>query len=344
MGDLIHVVPYDSRWPRLYEQERGALEAALGRSGLAFEHVGSTAVPGLMAKPTLDIMIGAPDARVDAAAVAAIGSLGYGHLGEHGVPGREFFRKGLPPTHHVHWTRRGAAFWSDQLLFRDFLRRHPAECEAYEKLKVELAERFRHDRPGYTASKAALIGELLEKARLAEGARKIVVDLEATCWERGTALERQEIIEIGAVELDARTLEPTREFERLVKPAREPVLSDFCRQLTHIAQAEVDAAPPFERALEGFAAWIGPGPFELCSWGRYDLEQFRVECARRGRPLPGGFERHVDLRALFARREGLPPGTMVAALERRGLALEGAQHRGLADARNVARLAKLLLG
>ncbi len=341
MGDLIRVVPYDRAWPAGFAREREALTAALGGADLSFEHVGSTAVPGMLAKPTLDIMIGAGEDAGDRE-IAAVTSLGYGYLGEHSVPGRQFFRKGLPPTHHVHWTKRGSPFWRDQLLFRDFLRSHPAECTEYETLKLDLAERFRHDRKSYTASKGELIGRLLERAREAARARRIVVDLEATCWETGTVVERQEIIEIGAVELDA-SLAITREFDRFVRPTREPQLSEFCRRLTHIEQADVAGAPAFERAFEEFVSWIGPAPFELCSWGRYDRDQFAEELRRVGRPLPHGFQRHVDLRALYARRRCQPPGTMKAALEQEGLPLEGQHHRGLADARNVARLAARLL-
>lgn len=342
MADHVVVVPYDARWPDAFLSETRALEAALADRDLAFQHIGSTAVAGMAAKPTIDLMIGAPRAGVDAAVLKAFAGLGYGYLGEYGVPGREFFRKGLPPTYHVHWVERGGAFWSDQLLFRDFMRVHPAQCAAYERVKRELAERFSQDRKSYTASKSTLIAQLMDLARSSAGLRRIVVDLEATCWETGTNVERQEIIEIGAVELDTE-LKVLRELDLFARPVQAPVLSDFCRELTGIKQEDVSAAGVFAEVFPRFTAWAGPAPFELASWGEYDLRQFHVDCARAGLPVPEGFTRHIDLRALFARRRGLAAGTMTQALAALGLEQEGRLHRALDDARNVARLAQVLL-
>lgn len=345
MPDKVEVRKSDPTWPDQFLAERLAIETALGRKGLAFEHVGSTAVPGLAAKPTIDVMIGSADGKVDALAIAAFQSLGYGFLGEKGVSGRQLFRKGLPPTHHVHWTTTGSPFWSDQLAFRDFMRTHPSEAREYEALKRELAERFSLDRESYTKAKGDFITRMLARARdHARGCRRIVFDLEATCWEKGTDPARQEVIEIGAVELDAR-LEPIREFRTFVRPTREPRLSDFCTKLTGIKQSDVDPAEPFAAALARFVAWIGPAPFELCSWSGYDLEQLRAECVREGVALPAAFERHVDLQLLCARVCGSKPEKTAAALARLGLtAPKGAPHRALEDSRDIARLARVLLG
>lgn len=344
MSDLIKLVAYDPAWPREYERERRAVLAALGPAAdvLRFEHVGSTAVPGLMAKPTVDLLIGASRPGVDARAVAALESLGYKHMGEHGIPGREFFRKGLPPTHHLHWVQLGSPFWERLLIFRDHLRTHPADCTIYEDVKTGLADTFSREREKYTAGKDPVCAEILERAKASRGARRIILDLEATCWEVGNSIERQEIIEIGAVEM-LPDLSFGRPISMFVKPAREPKLTEFCTKLTSITQADVDAGLPFETALERFIEWIGPSPFELCSWSDYDLRQLRVECARRSRPLPAIFERHVDLRALEARRSGGYPVTMAAAMARAGLKFEGVPHRGVDDARNAARLLALLL-
>lgn len=173
--------------------------------------------------------------------------------------------------------------------------------------------------------------------------RYIIVDLEATCWEGVRDPGRMEIIEIGAVELLAVDGEPEREFGRFVRPVAEPELSPFCRGLTTIRQRDVDAADPFPLVFAEFAAWIGPGPFALCSWGGYDLGQFRTDCARHGLPLPGDFERHINLKREFARLSSIKPCGMTQALAQAGLPLEGTHHRGIDDARNIARLARLVL-
>lgn len=173
--------------------------------------------------------------------------------------------------------------------------------------------------------------------------RYVIVDLEATCWLRGTSPDRMEIIEIGAVLLESSRGSAVREFGAFVRPVSEPVLSDFCRELTHIAQAEVDAAAPFPEVLGRFMAWIGSEPFVLCSWGAYDLRQFETDCRRHKLPLPETFRRHVNLKAEFAAQRGIRPCGMAHALAISELPLEGTHHRGIDDARNIGRIAPLVL-
>lgn len=173
--------------------------------------------------------------------------------------------------------------------------------------------------------------------------RFIIVDLEATCWEDVRDYDRMETIEIGAVELLSADGAPAREFARFVRPVVEPELSPFCRRLTTIRQRDVDAAEGFGAVFPAFVAWIGPDPFVLCSWGGYDLTQFRGDCARHGLALPATFERHVNLKQEFARAFSVKPCGLERALAQVGMTLEGTHHRGIDDARNIARLAALVL-
>jgi inhibitor of KinA sporulation pathway (predicted exonuclease) len=173
--------------------------------------------------------------------------------------------------------------------------------------------------------------------------RYIVVDLEATCWEDVRDFDRMETIEIGAVELPAATDPPSREFSRFIRPVVEPVLSQFCRRLTTIRQRDVDAAGGFWAVFPEFLGWIGEGPFVLCSWGGYDLTQFRVDCRRHSLEFPPEFERHINLKKEFARLMSVKSCGMERALGYAGLRLEGTHHRGINDARNIARLAALVL-
>src|SRR5947199_116987 len=112
--------------------------------------------------------------------------------------------------------------------------------------------------------------------------RYVIVDLEATCWEKGTNPARQEIIEIGAVSMPTNHDLPDEEFARFVKPTAEPTLSNFCIELTTVQQQDVDRANYFYTVFPDFVQWIGNEPFRLCSWGAYDLNQFRVDCERHG--------------------------------------------------------------
>ena len=171
----------------------------------------------------------------------------------------------------------------------------------------------------------------------------VVIDLEATCWE-GVRSPDTETIEIGAVALDGAEGPLAGEFDSFVQPIVHPSLSGFCQQLTSIRQADVDAADLFPVVLRRLHVWIGSDPFTLCSWGDYDLNQLRRDCHRHGLSLPPTFERgHVNLKKEFARVFQVKRCGMAQALEIAGLPLQGSHHRGIDDARNIARLAMLVL-
>jgi inhibitor of KinA sporulation pathway (predicted exonuclease) len=152
-----------------------------------------------------------------------------------------------------------------------------------------------------------------------------------------------EIIEIGAVRLRAESLEELAEYQAFVRPLVNPELSDFCRELTHISQAEVDRAPPFVEAWALFLAWLQqhPGPTVMMSWSNYDDHLFRRQCAENGLEAPPWV--HLDMKAEFGRWVFSQDGTksrfrLADAMARAGLQATGEAHRALSDARNTARL------
>ena len=167
----------------------------------------------------------------------------------------------------------------------------------------------------------------------------IVVDLEATCWDTSRPRNQMEIIEIGAVRLDA-ALTIVDEFDCFVRPVVEPKLSQFCTALTTIKQADVDGADMFPAVFARFLEWIGMGrPYRLCSWGFFDVGQFRLDCTRFGLVFPEQFESdHLNIKHLFAEWKGVRRCGMTAALDLLGLPLAGTHHRGIDDARNIARI------
>ncbi|MCA9635518.1 MAG: exonuclease domain-containing protein [Myxococcales bacterium] len=173
--------------------------------------------------------------------------------------------------------------------------------------------------------------------------RYLVVDLEATCDVEG-ALPREatEIIEIGAILVDAATLDPIDEFQTFVRPLVHPRLSEFCTRLTTITQADVAAAPTF-RAVAPRLAAFGEGAL-FCSWGAYDKNQLERDAKRSGIRPPLG-PRHLNLKEAFARVAGDRSGSgNQSALRRVGLTPTGTHHRGIDDARNIARLLPYVLG
>lgn len=169
----------------------------------------------------------------------------------------------------------------------------------------------------------------------------IICDLEATCWKDEPYKDEMEIIEIGAVRIvDGKV---TDEFQSMVKPVLHPVLSDFCKELTTISQGEVDGAAWFAEVYPSFMRWIGPKPFVFASWGRYDIKQLKLDVARHQLPWNGGLDRHINIKHAFAAFRQVKPCGMEKALSLAKLPLEGTHHRGLDDARNIARISLIMM-
>ena len=161
----VKLIPYTSEWARLFEEEKARLEAAIGDEVLDIQHVGSTSIPGMIAKPILDIGIAVKDYEEARVCIRPIEQLGYEYRGEHGIPRRHFFVKGESRTHHIHMNERCSRAWENQVLFRDYLIRYPEQAQEYAALKSELAKRHPKDREAYTKGKASFIEGVLERAR-----------------------------------------------------------------------------------------------------------------------------------------------------------------------------------
>lgn len=175
----------------------------------------------------------------------------------------------------------------------------------------------------------------------------LVIDLEATTDEGGWPVGDMEIIEIGAVVVDSAGDE-LGHFQGFVRPQLRPQLTEFCRQLTRIEQRDIDAAPSLPQLWPRFEQWLREHAGQLggwFSWGNYDRQQLEVEWQRHGLSSQLGALSHFNLKQLFARhyrqtrrsRDRRQLG-LNKALEVSGLSFRGTQHRGLDDARNIARL------
>lgn len=160
----VRLVPHAEVWHQLFAQEEARLRDALGGLAVSVEHVGSTAVCGLSAKPIIDIAVAVREIADAERCVAPLAGIGYEYRGENGIPGRHYFAKGEPRTHHLHMVELSSEFWRAHLLFRDYLRRHPEAAREYDALKRRLAIEHAHDRGAYTEGKAAFIEGVLEAA------------------------------------------------------------------------------------------------------------------------------------------------------------------------------------
>lgn len=165
----------------------------------------------------------------------------------------------------------------------------------------------------------------------------IIFDLEATCWEERNK-SPNETIEIGAIKINNREI--ISEFSSFIKPVKHPVLSDVCKTLTTIAQADIDHARNFGEVIQDFKDWIGveKKAYTLCSWGFYDKKQFESDC--RALELDEGWlTPHISLKHQHAQFQNLPRALgMKNALAFEGLALTGTHHRGIDDARNISKI------
>jgi GrpB-like predicted nucleotidyltransferase (UPF0157 family) len=166
----IEIVDYDATWPRQFEEEKRRILAATGRYVAAVDHIGSTAVPGLAAKPIIDILVGLRSLSDATNCIIPLTGLGYEYVPEFEaeLPERRYFRRVVPRprTHHIHMVETRSEFWRRQLLFRDYLRAHPEDARAYEALKRDLASRFEVGRE-YAAAKSVFISAILDEAERA---------------------------------------------------------------------------------------------------------------------------------------------------------------------------------
>lgn len=165
----IEISEYDPAWPQIAARLAEAISTACADAVQRVEHIGSTSVPGLGAKPVIDLMPVLASFEDGARCVAPMEQLGYEYRGEYGIPGRHYF-----PGHdeesglrvHVHMLVDGSEEYRNHLLFRDYLREHPAEAAAYEAMKRTMAEEHAGDRQAYTDAKTPWITACLERARV----------------------------------------------------------------------------------------------------------------------------------------------------------------------------------
>jgi GrpB-like predicted nucleotidyltransferase (UPF0157 family) len=182
LGKPIIIADYDRRWPRMFDNERALIYATCGRDAFTtIEHMGSTAVPGLAAKPIIDILPGLRSLGDAPALIPKLESIGYTYVPEferptefdEGMPFRRYFRKDTDGrrSHHMHMVEEGSDFWLKHLLFRDYLRAHDGERDAYAALKRELAADYNatitptsNVNVGYTDRKTEFVERCLANA------------------------------------------------------------------------------------------------------------------------------------------------------------------------------------
>ena len=166
----VYIVAYDPSWPTLFAQERNRLFETVRQWIEEVEHVGSTAIPGLDAKPVIDLMVGLKSMADASSCVEPLTNLGYSYWAEGAQPHHHLFVRFVDPemsarTHNLHLVEAGGQYWKERLLFRDYLRKHPETAKEYAELKYMLSTRHRDDREAYTAAKADFVSEVVRRVR-----------------------------------------------------------------------------------------------------------------------------------------------------------------------------------
>ncbi len=155
---------YNPEWPRIFQAEVPRIAEALGEQVIEIEHVGSTSVPGLRAKPIIDILVAVETFAPLEVYKRQLAPIGYTHHPHINDAERLFFWKGVPRTHHLHIVE--FATWEHQrhIIFRDYLRAHPEIARLYAQVKEQLAQTFHDNRPAYTRGKTAFINAIMDRA------------------------------------------------------------------------------------------------------------------------------------------------------------------------------------
>lgn len=162
---IIEVVPYNPNWPDQFQEEASQIKPIFSDNFVAIHHIGSTSVPGLAAKPTIDIILEVKNIELVDKCNEPMEKLGYEAWGEYNIPGRRFFVKGdVKRTHHLHTFQVGSPEIARHLYLRDYLKSHPDDAKEYADLKIKLALQFSHDRRSYVKNKQDFVTALEKKA------------------------------------------------------------------------------------------------------------------------------------------------------------------------------------
>ena len=163
----VKLVPHSSEWQLHFETEKARLQESIGAYVVDIQHIGSTAIPGIKAKPIIDMMAGLRKPNLWQACVAPLRAMGYEpYTGPVDLPDWHLFIKNQNgrKTHHVHLVPWNGDFWTSRMLFREYLLRHPEVAEKYEELKLRLAKQYPNNRAAYTHDKGDFVRTITELA------------------------------------------------------------------------------------------------------------------------------------------------------------------------------------
>ena len=160
-SNIVRLSNHSLLWADLYREEEKRISAAIGHLIIDLQHIGSTAIPGIKAKPILDMLAGVAQLERALLCKASLEAIGYDYIALAGIADDHVFGKGVPRTHYLHVVKYGDAKWTNHLGFRDRLRNDPDLAQAYEKLKEELSRKFSDSHAKYHNAKSKFINEVI---------------------------------------------------------------------------------------------------------------------------------------------------------------------------------------
>ncbi|MFX0183133.1 MAG: GrpB family protein [Candidatus Hodarchaeota archaeon] len=161
----IKLLPYQLEWKELFSKEKQHLEATIGNNILEIEHIGSTAIPGMTAKPIIDIAIAIHNFEEAKVCIDLLEKIGYEYKGEFGISRRHYFVKGTPRRYHLHMNEITSENWKNHISFRDYLIKHPDKAKQYADLKIKPAQQFKANREAYIEGKTSFIKKILQLSK-----------------------------------------------------------------------------------------------------------------------------------------------------------------------------------
>jgi GrpB-like predicted nucleotidyltransferase (UPF0157 family) len=162
----VKLVPYDPKWKELYEREKKVILKAIGNKIKNIVHNGSTAIPGISAKPIIDILIGVSSLKKAKQLIKPLQKIGYELMHDGTIKNRLFFAKGpdVKRTHYISIVDINSAEWSGNVAFGNYLRKHRNTAKEYDKLKHKLSKKYPDNRNAYTSAKEKFIASIIKKA------------------------------------------------------------------------------------------------------------------------------------------------------------------------------------
>lgn len=160
---VVKLADYNSNWRIIYAEEAEVLRRLIGEYIADIQHIGSTSVEDLVAKPVIDIVVGARKLEDVSFCISPLESIGYEYKDENGIPERHYFSKGNPRVFHLHFVEFEGKLWRNYINFRNCLRENANLRDEYSRLKKDLALQYKHDRAAYTDSKTSFVEKILSR-------------------------------------------------------------------------------------------------------------------------------------------------------------------------------------